>query len=310
MHLMVDRYAVRMDDPVAGGGLGTGLELKHLRCLAAIVDTGSFTDAGLELGLSQAAVSRTLLALERILGVRVLHRTSRSVTPTTAGVQVLARARVLLASVDDLVREAGAGHTRLHIGHAWSAFGRHTAEFQRRWHDRYPGVEVHLIRHNTPTGGLGEGLCDLAVVRTQIDLRPWSHALAGHERRYVALADDDPWARRRSIRLDEIPSRTLVIDRRVGTTTLDLWPADAQPATEYTQDIDDWLATIATGRCVGVTPQSTAAQYRRDGITYRPLRDAPPVHVHLIWRRHDPHPATHAAVALAMELYQETRPSA
>ncbi|HEY6498194.1 MAG TPA: LysR family transcriptional regulator [Streptosporangiaceae bacterium] len=281
----------------------TGLELKQLRCLVAIVDTGSFTDAGIELGLSQAAVSRTVLALERTLGVRLLHRTSRSVSPTTAGVQVLARARVLLASADELVREASAGHTRLTIGHAWSAFGRHTAEFQRRWHDRYPGVDLHLIRHNTPTGGLSEGLCDLAVVRTQIDLRPWSHAVVGHERRFAVVADDDPWARRRSIRLAEIGDRTLVIDRRVGTTTLDLWPPGAQPATEYTADIDDWLATIATGRCVGVTPESTATQYGRDGIIYRPLRDAPPVPVHLIWRRHDPHPATHAAVALAMDLY-------
>ncbi|MGV9382278.1 LysR family transcriptional regulator [Nonomuraea sp. NPDC003707] len=281
------------------------LELRHLRCLVAIVDTGSFTDAGIELGLSQAAVSRTLLALERILGVRLLHRTSRTLTPTTAGVQVLARARHLLAEADELVHQATTGHTRLRIGHAWSAMGRHTAEFQRRWHDRYPGIELHLIRHNTPTGGLAEGLCDLAVVRTPIDTRRYAHALVGHERRYLALASDDPWAGRRSIRLDEIHERTLVVDRRTGTTTLDLWPEGARPATEYTHDIDDWLAAIATGRRVGVTPQATANQYRRDGITYRPLRDADPVPVHLIWRRHDPHPATHAAVALLADLYRE-----
>jgi DNA-binding transcriptional LysR family regulator len=150
----------------------------------------------------------------------------------------------------------------------------------------------------------------MAVVRTAIDLRPWSHALAGYERRYVALAADDPWTRRRSLRLAEIPARVLALDRRVGTTTLDLWPAGTQPAAEYTSDIDDWLAAIASGRCVGVTPESTAAQYRRDGIAYRPLRDAPPVPVHLIWRRHDPHPATHAAVALIMDLYREGRPGA
>ncbi|MDI2130696.1 LysR family transcriptional regulator [Yinghuangia seranimata] len=284
------------------------LELKQLRCLVAVVDLGSFTDAALELGVSQAAVSRNVLALERVLGVRVLHRTSRTVAPTTAGVQVLARARTLLAGVDELVAEASGGHARLHIGHAWSAFGRHTTEFQRRWHERHPSTELRLIRHNTSTGGLAEGLCDLAVVRGDIDLRPWSHALVGHEPRCVALASDDPWAARRAVRLGEVAARTLVVDRRTGTTTLDLWPADARPAVEHTSDIDDWLAAIATGRCVGVTPQGTAAQYRRDGITYRPLRDAAPVAVHLIWRRHDPHPATHAAVALAMELYGGTGP--
>ncbi|MEU6661933.1 LysR family transcriptional regulator [Streptomyces sp. NPDC046821] len=281
------------------------LELRHLRCLVAIVDAGSFTDAAAELGVSQAAVSRTLLALERILGVQLLHRTSRTVTPTTAGVQVLARARHLLAETEELVRQATTGHTRLRIGHAWSAMGRHTAEFQRRWHDRYPDIELQLIRHNTRTGGLAEGLCDLAVVRVPIDARRYDHALVGQESRYVALAADDPWARRRSVRMAEIPRRTVVVDRGTGTTTTGLWPEEDRPAVEFTQDVDDWLAAIATGRCVGVTAQSTATQYRRDGIVYRPVRDAPPVPVHLIWRRHDPHPATHAAVALLADLYRE-----
>ena len=185
------------------------LELRHLRCLVAIVDTGSFTDAAIDLGVSQAAVSRTLLSLEAVLGVRLLHRTSRSVTPTTAGVQVLARARQLLAEADDLVREATTGHTRLRIGHAWSAMGRHTPEFQRRWAARYPDVELQLIRTNSATGGLAEGMCDLAVVRTPPDERRFASAVVGQERRYCAMAADDPWAQRRSIRLDEIRDRTL-----------------------------------------------------------------------------------------------------
>lgn len=231
------------------------MELRHLRCLVAIVDTGSFTDAALELGLSQAAVSRTLAALEDILQVRLLHRTSRSVAPTTIGVQVLARARSLLNGADELVREVATGHSRLHIGHAWSAFGDHTTEFQRLWHKQHPETDLRFIRHNTPTGGLAEGLCDLAVVRAPLDLGSWSHALIGQEARLVALASDDPWAKRRSIRLDEIPTRTLAIDRRTGTTALGLWPGDEQPSIEYTGDIDDWLSVISTARCIGLTPR-------------------------------------------------------
>jgi DNA-binding transcriptional LysR family regulator len=279
------------------------LELRHLRCLVAIVDSGSFTDAAIELGISQAAVSRALIALEEVLGARLLHRTSRSVTPTTAGVQVLARARHLLAEADDLVAEATTGHTRLRLGHAWSAIGRHTAEFQRRWAARYPEVELHLVRTNSATGGLAEGTCDLAVVRTAVDEHRFASAVVGHERRYCALAADDPWARRRSVTLAEVGERTLLIDRRTGTTTPELWPDGTRPAIEHTQDIDDWLAVIATGRSVGITTEGTVTQYRRDGIVFRPLRDAPPVAVRLIWRRHDPHPSTHAAIAMLTELY-------
>jgi DNA-binding transcriptional LysR family regulator len=279
------------------------LELRHLRCLVAIVDAGTFTDAAIELGISQAAVSRNLIALEQVLGVRLLHRTSRTITPTTAGVHALAQARQVLAAADNLVTEATTGHTRLRIGHPWSAMGRHTREFQHRWAARYPDVELRLIRTNSATGGLAEGLCDLAVLRTGVDGHRFASAIVGHERRYCAIAADDPWARRRSIRLDEVAQRTVLIDRRTGTTSPDLWPAETRPRFQETRDIDDWLAVIAAGGGIGITAEGTTAQYRRDGVVFRPLRDAPPIAVQMIWRRHDPHPSTHAAVALLTELY-------
>jgi DNA-binding transcriptional LysR family regulator len=280
------------------------LELRHLRCLVAIVDSGSFTDAAIELGISQAAVSRNLIALERVLGVRLLHRTSRSVTPTTAGVHALAQARQVLAAADNLVAEATTGHTRLRIGHAWAAMGRHTREFQRRWAARYPDVDLQLVRTNSPTGGLAEGLCDIAVMRTAVDGRRFETAVVGYEQRYCALAADDPWASRRSVRLGEIAERTVLVDRRTGTTTPDLWPSGARPDIRETREIDDWLAVIAAGGGVGITPEGTTAQYRRDGVVFRPLRDAPPIPVQMIWRRYDPHPSTHAAIAVLTELYR------
>ena len=83
-----------------------------------------------------------------------------------------------------------------------------------------------------------------------------------------------------------------------------LRPADSRPSVEYIQDIDDWLAIIVTGRNIGITAEGTVTQYRRDGIVYRPLRDAEPIAVRLIWRRHDPHPATYAAIALLSDLYR------
>jgi DNA-binding transcriptional LysR family regulator len=279
------------------------LDLRHLRCLVAVVDAGTFTDAAADLGISQAAVSRNIIALEQLLGVRLLHRTSRSVTLTVSGSHVLAQARQILAAADNLVAEATRGHTVLRIGHAWSAMGRHTREFQRRWAKGHPDIDLALIRTNSPTGGLAEGLCDAAVMRTAVDSRSYASAIVGYERRYCALSSDDPWARRRSIRLSDIPERTLLIDRRTGTTTPDLWPPEARPRIRDTRDIDDWLSIIAAGGGIGITPEGTTAQYRRDGVVFRPLRDAPPITVHMVWPRHDQHPATAAAVALLSSLY-------
>ena len=279
------------------------LELRHLRCLVAIIDSGTFTDAAIDLGISQAAVSRNLSALEQVLGVRLLHRTSRAIGLTAVGVRVLAQARHVLAIADNLVVEATTGHTRLRIGHAWSAMGRHTREFQRRWAAAYPAVDLQLIRTNSATGGLAEGLCDIAVLRAAVDDRRFASAIVGYERRYCALAADDPWARRRYIKLRDVPQRTLLIDPRTGTTTPDLWPGESRLRIHQTRDIDDWLAIIAAGDGIGITPEGTTAQYRRDGVVFRPLRDAPPIAVRVIWALNDPHPSTQAAVDLLSELY-------
>jgi DNA-binding transcriptional LysR family regulator len=96
--------------------------------------------------------------------------------------------------------------------------------------------------------------------------------MVGRERRYCALAADDPWARRRSLALEEVRERIVPIDRRTGTATTELWPRPpgTEPAVEHTTDIDDWLAVMASGRCVGITPESTVTQYRRQGIAFRP----------------------------------------
>ena len=280
------------------------VELRQLRCLVAIAEAGSFTDAAIDLGISQAAASRTLASLETALGVRLLRRTSREVALTAAGRRVLGPARRALTAAQDVVREAAAGHTLLRIGYAWSAMGRHTTPFQRRWAAEHPGTELHLVRTNSVTAGLAEGACDVAVIRTEPDQRRFRDAIVGLERRYCAMAADDPWTARRSLRLAEISERVLLIDRRTGTTTPDLWPPDSRPAVEYSGDVDDWLTAIATGRYVGLTPESTVVQYPRPGIAYRPLRDAPPVPVRLVWWRDDAHPATAAAVGLLTSLYR------
>lgn len=280
------------------------VELRQLRCLVAIVDEGTFTDAAITLGVSQAAVSRTLASLERSLGVRLLRRTSRQVTPTATGLRVVAHARRVLGEVQGLVQTATSGHTTLRMGYAWSALGRHTPAFQRRWAQAHPGTDLHLIRVNSATAGLAEGSCDLSVVRISLDDRRFDTAIIGLERRLCALSTDDPLAARRSLRLADLSERTLLIDRRTGTTTPELWPPGSRPATEESHDVDDWLTVISSGCCVGITAESTAHQYPRPGVAYRPLRDAEPIAVRLAWWRDDPHPATQAAIELLTALYR------
>ncbi|QHK20671.1 LysR family transcriptional regulator [Pseudarthrobacter psychrotolerans] len=280
------------------------LELRHLRCLVGVAEAGTFTDAAIELGMSQAAVSRNIAALEHTLGVRLMRRTTRSIEFTAAGDRTVRHARRVLSIVEAIQQEAADGGGTVRIGYAWSALGRHTTEFQRRWADAFPNTELRLTRTNAPTAGLAEGTSDLAILRRVPDTAAISLVLIGLEKRFCAMAADDALAGKRSITLAEAASKPIALDRRTGSTRLDLWPEGQQPArTIATDDVDDWLTVIGSGKARGITAESTAHQYRRKGVVYRHVRDAAPVPVYVAWSKTDPPVGFQGVVELLAALY-------
>ena len=261
--------------------------LRELRYLVTAVDEGSFTDAALRLHVSQAAVSRTIAGLETAVGTRLLRRVPRGCEPTSAGHQVLPQARRLLAEADRFTEFLTSRHGTLRLGYAWAALGRHTAVLQRDWAARHPDLQLELVRHNSPTAGLTEGLSDVAVVRRPVEDKRLDSLVVGLERRFVAFADDDPlWARRRLFTMAEIADRTVIIDPRVGATSGRLWrDAEHPPTFAESTDVDSWLDAIAAGRGVGTTAEATAHHHRRTGVVYRPIKDGPRIPVSLAWWR-------------------------
>ncbi|SCL22254.1 DNA-binding transcriptional regulator, LysR family [Micromonospora pallida] len=82
------------------------LELRHLRVVCAIAETGSVTKAASTLGLAQPALTAQLQRIERALGGALFDRDRRGARPTALGELVLARARVLLPAMKGLQDEA------------------------------------------------------------------------------------------------------------------------------------------------------------------------------------------------------------
>ncbi|MEV4482846.1 LysR family transcriptional regulator [Micromonospora coxensis] len=82
------------------------LELRHLRVVCAIAETGSVTKAASTLGLAQPALTAQLQRIERTLGGPLFERDRRGARPTALGELVLARARVLLPAMKGLQDEA------------------------------------------------------------------------------------------------------------------------------------------------------------------------------------------------------------
>ncbi|AEW98251.1 LysR family transcriptional regulator [Streptantibioticus cattleyicolor] len=85
------------------------LDLRHLRVLCAIADTGSVGRAAAALGASQPATSTQLRRIERHLGAPLFERLASGVAPTSFGVEVLTAARDILARADRLGRRPTAG---------------------------------------------------------------------------------------------------------------------------------------------------------------------------------------------------------
>lgn len=111
----------------------------ELRSFAEVVDAGSFVAAAERLGLSKAAVSRHVAELEARLGVRLLHRTTRKLSLTEDGEVFHARARQLLADMEEAEAEItsrsreAVGLVRVsvpvsfgirHLADVWGAFRR------------------------------------------------------------------------------------------------------------------------------------------------------------------------------------------
>lgn len=77
------------------------MELASLQAFIKVVQTGSFTRAAEALHTQKARLSRVVSALERELSVRLLERSTRSLSLTEAGREFFERAHAILASVDD-----------------------------------------------------------------------------------------------------------------------------------------------------------------------------------------------------------------
>jgi DNA-binding transcriptional LysR family regulator len=77
-----------------------GLELRHLRYLAAVADAGTFSRAAERLFIAQPTLSQQIGRLEQVVGTRLLHRRRDGVLLTAAGTVLLDTARDVLSAVD------------------------------------------------------------------------------------------------------------------------------------------------------------------------------------------------------------------
>ncbi|MFF8947347.1 LysR substrate-binding domain-containing protein [Streptomyces sp. NPDC014940] len=134
--------------------------LSQLRAFAAVAEHLHFRDAAAAIGMSQPALSGAVAALEEILGVTLLERTTRKVLLSPAGERLAVRAKAVLDEVGALLEEAEAvrapftGVLRLGVIPTVAPYLLPTV--LALVHERYPHLDLQV--HEEQTASLVEGL--------------------------------------------------------------------------------------------------------------------------------------------------------
>jgi len=259
-------------------------ELSVLSAFLAVAEERSFTRAAKRLGVSPSAVSHAMRGLEERFGVRLLARTTRSVAPTDAGAQLIARLHPALGDIRgalDLIsgqRDRPAGRVRLVISPiaASTVLAPKLGQFAREYPDVLLDVttdesRVDLVAAHFDAGiHLGEFIeRDLVTVRVSRDLRP---AIVGSPR-YFELYPKPASPR-------DLPSHRCINFRR-GSAGVYRWEFDkgkqsltvAVNGPLIVDDMEMMIRAAIDGVGLAFTDEERAAPHLASGELVRVLED-------------------------------------
>jgi LysR family transcriptional regulator, regulator for metE and metH len=250
------------------------LELRHLRTLVAIAETGRLSAAASRVHLTQSALSHQLRALEERYGP-LLDRSRNGLSFTAAGTRLLHLARATLESVADAERDiarmkdAGSGELRI-------ALECHTCfdwlmpvmdRFRRRW----PEVELDLVAgfHSDALDLLGAGKADI-VIGSRPPRRSGVVAVPLFRFEILAvLPVDHPLRGRAYLEAKDFAGRTLITypvpEKRIDIIRDVLAPAKVRFSRRTAELTIAILQLVASKRGIAALPSWGLASYLEHG---------------------------------------------
>lgn len=198
------------------------LEVRHLKALCAIADTGSLHRAARQLGVAQPSLSTQLRRIEQELGGALFVRARTGCRPTPLGRLVLSRARPLVSELRSLVTEAraaAAGGRQLRIG---STASRALAGWLRRLRRHCQEPTLHMdVSANALLRMVADGQLDVAFVH-EVEGHPLrvpdglrTRVLLEREPQFVSLPADHPAAEHPVVHLSDLAGDRWMIDPTV-----------------------------------------------------------------------------------------------
>ncbi|TCR23992.1 LysR family transcriptional regulator [Streptomyces sp. BK205] len=198
------------------------LEVRHLRAVVAIADTGSLHRAARQLGVAQPSLSTQLRRIEQALGGALFVRARSGCRPTPLGRLVLSRARPLLAEMRSLVadaRAAATGGPQLRVG---STASRALSGWLRRLRAHGQDPTLHMnVSPNALLRMVADGQLDVAFVHEvegcplHIPRELCLRVLVEREPQFVSLPADHPAAAKPVVTLADLAGDRWMIDPTV-----------------------------------------------------------------------------------------------
>jgi DNA-binding transcriptional LysR family regulator len=283
------------------------MELRHLRYFVAVAEELSFRRAAERAHVAQGAVSEQVRKLERELGVRLLDRSSSSVTLTDAGAVLLPEARRVLhqAEVARLAVRNARNHAtaRLRVGYVPASLPAIVPRALQRLATAMPLLETSL----EPRCGLElidavrEGWLDAAVVSVPAPTAGLRETSLGQQRVVAAVPKAHNLAMRPEIRLEHVaPERIVVVPRDADRPLCDgivsrCAAAGLSPTLVEMPDghVEQALLAVASGVGIALLPESVADRYAAPGVRFVPLAgDQPGFATAVVTRRDSEHMPT------------------
>jgi DNA-binding transcriptional LysR family regulator len=299
---------------------GPPLDLRKLRYFVAVAEELHFGRAAQRLYIAQPVLSRQIRKLEQELGTDLLARTSRDVTLTPVGRQVLTEAKSLLAAADATrrrIEELASGQAALTIG--FFVGDEFTAALEAFGAD-YPDVALDMLRvyWHDQTEVLLDGRADVAFVHLPVDDEGLELLPVRSEPRVAVLPLGHPAAGKPEISIAELADDPVIIQRGATPSwqafhNVDPRPDGRQPRPgPQVDNLEEKLQHIAAGRAISFVPASVASVVAQPGIAYVPVTDIPPIKICLAWKSGPPSPLVAAFVQAVTDARQQAllQPSA
>ncbi len=275
------------------------MELVDLRYLSVVAETGSLSNAAQSLGVKPSTISRRIVRLEDELGVTIFERGSFGTRLTTAGRDLLARAKRALDAADAVKRagkSSGAAKTgRVRLGVRMPPIGEPLQPLLAAWRRQHPAVALtlHELNDNEIHAALADRSLDAAFVTTHSSRRGATTVPIYREPLVAAIPRDHELATHDFLLWDLLRDQTLLTQGWEGSHSAREFYAsllgNSVSFSSHAASKQSVMALVGAGFGITLAGQSQA-EVVFPGVIYKPIReDDAWLQVELAWlpRRED-----------------------